>query len=103
MIYFKEFEAYSVFIFNESEAQSIRLPLQMSQKEFCLYLEAALEKIKPSLIITSLSFLPSEKQLVEMKKYHVAPAWTGSHTFNFVAGTISQLCPFISLCSIVLL
>ena len=33
----------------------------------------------------------------------VAPAWTGSHTFNFVAGTISQLCPFISLCSIVLL
>lgn len=71
MIYFKEFEAYSVFIFNENEVQSIRLPIELSQKEFCLFLEAALEKIKPTIILTSLSFLPSEKQLAEMNKNHV--------------------------------
>lgn len=71
MIYYKEFETFSVYIFSDTELHSIRLPLMMSQKEFCIFLRASLEKIKPLLIATSESLLPSEKQLVEMKKKHI--------------------------------
>lgn len=71
MIYYKEFESYSVYIFSDVEIQNIRLPLELSAKEFCFYLEASLENIKPTLITTSLIYLPSEKQLEEMKKKHI--------------------------------
>jgi hypothetical protein len=71
MIYYKELQSYSVFIFSDIEVQSIRLPLAMSQREFCLFLEATLEKIKPTFIATSLTHLPSTKELEEMKKKHI--------------------------------
>ena len=59
-----------LFIFEDEPTELIRLPENISNQDLIFLIQGALDKLQPVLLLKSLSDLPADKLIQEMKKHH---------------------------------